>query len=76
LAPAARAPSISRRSSLARRSGSVFPKPAALEHATNALSLLNAAKPTADPFDSAIMGRNLDLDYVEREAGALGFSGG
>jgi hypothetical protein len=45
---------------------------AALDHATQALSLLKEAAPTADPFDSAITGRSLDRDYVEREVAALG----
>lgn len=49
---------------------------AALEHAMQALSLVQGAMPTADPFDSAITGRNLDRDYVEREVAALGVSGG
>ncbi len=42
------------------------------EHATRALALLRETQPTDDPFDTAITGDNLDRDYVEREAAALG----
>ncbi len=44
---------------------------ASREHATQALALLPAKQPTDDPFDTAITGRNLDRDYVEREVAIL-----
>ena len=47
----------------------------AREHAERALMLLRETEPTDDPFDSAITGRNLDREYVEREGAALGVSG-
>lgn len=61
---------------LARACKSDGQESAALEHATRALSLLKEAVPSDDPFDSAITGRNLDRDYVQREVDAIGVSRG
>ncbi len=41
-------------------------------HAGKALSLLASTRPTEDPFDSAISGRNLDPAYIKKELEALG----
>jgi hypothetical protein len=43
----------------------------AAANARRALALLRELGPSDDPFDSAITGRNLDPDYVEREVAAL-----
>ncbi len=59
---------------LARACKSDGQESAALEHGTQALSLLEESTPSADPFDSAITGRNLDHDYVKRELDAIGVS--
>lgn len=47
----------------------------AQENAARALALLRESDPSDDPFDSAITGRSLDREYVEREVAALGTSG-
>jgi hypothetical protein len=59
---------------LARASKATGDEAAARSHATQALTLLASSK-TGDPFDSAVTGRNLDRDYVERELHALGLAG-
>ena len=47
----------------------------AADNARRVLTLLRDSGRSDDPFDSAITGRNLDRDYVEREVAALGALG-
>jgi hypothetical protein len=60
---------------LARACKSEGDESMAREHAARALALLRNSGPTEDPFDSAITGRNLDREYVDREVAALGLTG-
>jgi hypothetical protein len=47
----------------------------AADNARRALTLLRDSGPSDDPFDSAITGRNIDLDYLENEVAELGALG-